>query len=94
MDRKKLDDAGIRSRLHELKGWTLLDNKLHKELTFQSFVEAFSFMSGAALLAESMNHHPNWSNVYNKVIIDLYTHDAGGITEFDFALAKKMDALV
>lgn len=93
MDRKRLSDDQIKSRLHELKGWTLRDGKLHREFQFKDFVTAFGFMSSVALIAESMNHHPNWSNVYNKVTIDLYTHDAGGVTEFDIEFSRRVNAL-
>ncbi len=64
-----------------------------KVFTFKSFVEAFAFMSGAALYAEKLNHHPEWSNVYNRVTVTLTTHDAGGLTELDIKLAKRMDGL-
>jgi 4a-hydroxytetrahydrobiopterin dehydratase len=93
MGAKKLTDDEIRKALDDLDGWTLENGKVHKELRFGSFVEAFSFMSGVALLAESMNHHPEWSNVYNRVTIDLTTHDAGGVSERDLELARKIDAL-
>lgn len=92
MGAKKLTDDVIRKALDDLDGWTLEKGKVHKELRFGSFVEAFSFMSGVALLAESMNHHPEWSNVYNRVTIDLTTHDAGGVSERDLELARKIDA--
>lgn len=90
---EKLSEEDIRKGLDALDGWTLENGKVHKELRFESFVEAFSFMSGVALLAESMNHHPEWSNVYNRVTIDLTTHDAGGVSERDLELARKIDAL-
>jgi 4a-hydroxytetrahydrobiopterin dehydratase len=93
MGAKKLTDDEIRKALDDLDGWTLENGEVHKELRFGSFVEAFSFMSGVALLAESMNHHPEWSNVYNRVTIDLTTHDAGGVSERDLELARKIDAL-
>ena len=64
-----------------------------KSFKFRDFVGAFSFMSGAALVAERMDHHPEWTNVYNKVEVSLSTHDAGGLTEKDIALAKAMDGL-
>ncbi len=65
---------------------------LQKEFKFSNFSEAFGFMTRVALMAEKMDHHPEWSNVYNKVSVVLSTHDAGGITEMDFKLAKMMDA--
>ncbi|HYF49934.1 MAG TPA: 4a-hydroxytetrahydrobiopterin dehydratase [Planctomycetota bacterium] len=90
---KKLDDAAIQARLSKLKGWSLQGGKLHREFKFADFVHAFGFMSSVALVAESMNHHPEWFNVWATVKIDLNTHDAGGITELDFTLAEKIDAI-
>ena len=78
----------------ELSSWTIQNGKLHKEFVFGDFVEAFSFMTKVALHAEKMNHHPEWFNVYNKVKVDLMTHDARGITANDVELAKFMDSLV
>lgn len=85
---QELDDA-----LARLDGWRLVDGKLHRELRFGSFVHAFGFMASVALVAESMNHHPEWRNVYDRVSIDLTTHDAGGISHKDVALAERIDAL-
>ena len=90
----KLTDAEIRDQLEELSGWTVENEKLHKEFQFDSFVEAFGFMARVALIAESMNHHPEWFNVYNHVKVDLATHDAGGISALDFELARKVDSLL
>ena len=70
-----------------------MEGKLHREFKFQDFVHAFGFMTSAALVAESMNHHPEWFNVYSTVRVDLNTHDVGGISQLDFDLAEKMDAL-
>ena len=92
-NRQKLSDTEIQTRLANLPGWSLANGKLHREYRFGDFVAAFGFMASAALVAESMNHHPEWFNVYNRVRVDLNTHDAGGITALDFALAEKMDAL-
>ncbi len=89
----KLTNAEISAQLEGISGWTVENEKLHKEFQFDSFVEAFGFMTSVALIAESMNHHPEWFNVYNRVIVDLATHDAGGISALDFELAKKVDAL-
>lgn len=75
--------------LTQLEGWKIQSGKLHRQFQFPSFVEAFGFMSSVALVAESMGHHPEWFNVYNKVTIDLTTHDSGGITQLDVDLAKK-----
>ena len=72
---------------------TLVAGKLHRELRFPDFVRAFGFMTSVALVAESMNHHPEWSNVYGRVTIDLTTHDAGGITALDLELARRIYAL-
>lgn len=75
--------------------WKEENNKLVKTFTFNNFIEAFGFMSKVAIVAEKMNHHPNWSNVYNKVSFELSTHDAGNIiTEKDRTLAAAIDALV
>ncbi len=89
----KLTDAEISTQLEGLSGWTVENEKLHKEFQFDSFVEAFGFVASVALIAESMNHHPEWFNVYNRVTVDLATHDVGGISVLDFELAKKVDAL-
>jgi len=99
MNRNKLDDAAIADALGSLNAsaaspWTVQDGKLHKEFQFKDFNEAFGFMTRAALVAESMDHHPEWFNVYKTVRIDLATHDAGGITELDFALAGRMEIIV
>jgi len=89
--RKKLTDSEIKQHLSQLSGWSLKDGKLHKTFQFKSFVEAFGFMAKVALAAEAMNHHPEWFNVYNRVTVDLTTHDLGGISTFDVELARKMD---
>ncbi len=92
-DRQKLSDTDIQARLSSIPGWSVADGKLHREYAFKDFVHAFGFMAGAALVAESMNHHPEWFNVYSTVRVDLATHDAGGITELDFTLAGRMEEL-
>lgn len=75
--------------------WTEADNKLSRTFEFKNFVEAFGFMSQVAIIAEKMDHHPNWSNVYNKVTIELTTHDAGNVvTDNDRNLAKAIDGLL
>ena len=91
---EKLTTDAITARLESLPGWSLSNDKLHREFKFANFVEAFGFMTSVAIEAEKMNHHPEWSNVYNKVVVDLTTHDADGITELDFELARKMNKLV
>jgi 4a-hydroxytetrahydrobiopterin dehydratase len=90
---KPLTEAAIARRLEEIPRWSLLQGKLHRELKFADFVEAFSFMTAGALEAEKLNHHPEWSNVWATVRIDLTTHDAGGITDLDFQLALRMEAV-
>jgi 4a-hydroxytetrahydrobiopterin dehydratase len=92
--RTLLTDAEIEKALGELDGWEQRDGKLHKTFTFADFVEAWGFMARAALIAEAMNHHPEWFNVYRTVRVDLSTHDAGGITLMDVELARKMNALL
>ena len=89
----KLSESEIRSALPKLPGWTVLNGKLHREYMFADFVHAFGFMTSAALVAEAMGHHPEWLNVYNRVTVDLTTHDAGGISAKDLELAGKLDAL-
>ncbi len=89
----KLSDDQIKEELKELQGWQLVNGKLHKEFQFKDFNQAFGFMTRAALHAEKMDHHPEWFNVYNKLIVDLMTHDAGGITEKDVKLAKILNSL-
>lgn len=88
----RLADAEIAARLRALPGWSLEAGKLHKAFTFKDFVEAWSFMSAGALAAEALGHHPEWSNVWNRVTVDLTTHDAGGLTTLDFDLAARMEA--
>ena len=89
----KLSQDDVAKRLESLSGWELADGKLHREFQFESFVEAFGFMASVALVAEAMNHHPEWFNVYNRVRVDLTTHDCGGVSEHDFALASRMNDL-
>lgn len=88
-----MNEQEIASRVKQLNNWQVLNGRLCKNFQFPDFVKAFGFMSSVALLAEALNHHPNWSNVYNKVMIELFTHDAGGITEYDFTLAERIDRL-
>lgn len=77
----------------DLPQWSLVDGKLHRELRFADFNEAFGFMCRVALIAETMGHHPEWSNVWNRVVIELTTHDAGGLSTLDLELARRIDAL-
>ena len=89
----RLSDEQIRAELAGLPGWTVVNTKLHKDFVFDDFVEAFGFMCKAAIHIEKMNHHPEWFNVYNKIVVDLTTHDAGGITQNDIVLAKTLNSL-
>jgi 4a-hydroxytetrahydrobiopterin dehydratase len=90
----KLSQEQIKNELKNMPGWTVVEGKLHKEFQFDDFNQAFGFMTRAAMHIEKMNHHPEWFNVYNKLIVDLTTHDAGGITENDIKLAKTLNSLV
>ncbi len=76
-----------------LRAWSVRDGKLYREYRFPSFVDAFGFMASAALRAEAMNHHPEWTNVYDRVTVLLTTHDSGGITDRDLALARQLERL-
>jgi 4a-hydroxytetrahydrobiopterin dehydratase len=87
----KLTQKEIRTALTGLRGWKLVKGKLHREYKFADFMHAFGFMTTSALAIERMNHHPEWFNVYNKVVVDLSTHDVGGISEKDIALARILD---
>jgi 4a-hydroxytetrahydrobiopterin dehydratase len=89
----KVTQDRIEEALASLPAWAVKDGKLRRELRFDGFVEAFGFMTSVAIAAEAMNHHPEWFNVWNKVVIDLTTHDAGGISERDFKLAATIDKL-
>ena len=95
MDRPSLLSAdAAAARLSELPGWRLEAGALRREFLFADFAEAFAFMTRVALLAEKADHHPEWSNVWNKVDIVLTTHDAGGLSQRDLALARAIDELV
>lgn len=91
MARQKLSDAELRSALGTLAGWSVHDGKLHREYKFPDFPHAFGFMATSAVVIEKMNHHPEWSNVYNRVTINLTTHDSGGITQNDVDLARVLE---
>lgn len=88
---QKLTEPDLLTALAGLDGWTLTGGKLHREYRFTDFIQAFGFMTTCALAIEKMNHHPEWSNVYNRVTVDLTTHDAGGITANDLELARLLD---
>ncbi|MDB4840728.1 4a-hydroxytetrahydrobiopterin dehydratase [Nitrosopumilus sp.] len=90
----RLSETEITEELKKIEGWTIKDNKLHKEFQFDSFNQAFGFMTRAAMEIEKMNHHPEWFNVYNRITVDLTTHDAGGITNNDINLARILNSLV
>jgi 4a-hydroxytetrahydrobiopterin dehydratase len=89
----RLSSESIDFELKNLKGWVVVNNKMHKEFEFDDFNQAFGFMTRAAMHIEKMNHHPEWFNVYNKLVVDLTTHDAGGITQNDINLAKILNSL-
>jgi 4a-hydroxytetrahydrobiopterin dehydratase len=91
--RRALEPAEIEEALDSLPGWSLEDGKLHREYTFTDFSEAFGFMTRCALAAETMNHHPEWFNVWNRVVVDLSTHDLGGLSTWDVRLAEAMEGL-
>ena len=91
---KALSETEINKKLASMEGWGYEDNAIHTSLEFDDFKDAFTVMTRIAFEAEKMQHHPDWSNVYNKLGITLSTHDAGGVTEKDFELAKIIDALV
>ena len=88
-----LSEADRKQALSELAGWSEADggNAISRKFEFKNFSEAFAFMTRVALQAEKMNHHPEWSNVWNKVDVTLTTHDAGGLTENDIKMAKAMN---
>lgn len=94
MARQKLDKQQVEEALGALEGWSIVrdGDAIKRRFVFANFNEAFGFMTRAALAAEKLDHHPEWSNVYKTVDVTLSTHDAGGLTELDFKLAKKMNA--
>lgn len=89
----KLNEREIKERIAALPHWKVRDGKLHREFKFKDFVHAFGFMTSVAILAEKRNHHPDWSNAYDRVTIDLVSHDVGGLSQRDFDLAAAIDAL-
>ncbi|MBP0134337.1 MAG: 4a-hydroxytetrahydrobiopterin dehydratase [Nitrosarchaeum sp.] len=89
----RLSSESIDLELKNLKGWTVVNSKMHKEFEFNDFIDTFGFMTRAAIHIEKMNHHPEWFNVYNRLVVDLTTHDAGGITVNDINLAKILNSL-
>ncbi|WP_205341419.1 4a-hydroxytetrahydrobiopterin dehydratase [Denitrificimonas caeni] len=96
---EKYSQSAISTALKELNketdnSWSIKDEKLFKAFKFSDFVSAFAFMTQVALLAEKANHHPEWSNIYNKVFISLTTHDVGGLSKRDFELADEISKLI
>lgn len=89
----RLDDKEIAVNLKDVHGWSIDSGKLFQEFVFARFIEAFGFMASVAIIAEKQDHHPEWFNVYNKVRVHLTTHEAGGITANDFALAQSIDKI-
>jgi 4a-hydroxytetrahydrobiopterin dehydratase len=89
----RLSQMDIDEQLKNLPGWRVVNEKLHKEFQFDSFNQAFGFMTRAAMEIEKMNHHPEWFNVYNRITVELTTHDVGGITRNDVNLAKIINSL-
>ena len=93
MATSKAAEPEIQKALAELRAWTIANGKLHREYKFRSFVQAFGFVTQVALLAERAAHHPEWFNVYSRVVVDLTTHEAGGITAKDLDLARQMEEI-
>lgn len=90
----KLSEADIEKRMLHFPDWEYYDNAIHAEFEFENFKDCFSAMSRIAFDCEALNHHPDWSNVYNILSISLSTHDAGGVTENDFTLAEAIETIV
>lgn len=86
-------ETTAQQKLSSLSDWTFHDNGIEKTFQFKNFIQAWGFMTQVAILAEKSNHHPEWSNVYNKVVIRLSTHDAGGLTDKDFDLAGEIEGI-
>jgi 4a-hydroxytetrahydrobiopterin dehydratase len=93
MARRKLTNTELEASLEALSDWELKDNKLHKTFVFGSFAEAIGWMTSVAIFADKIDHHPEWSNIYNRVTVDLLTHDLGAISTLDIDLAKRMQEL-
>jgi 4a-hydroxytetrahydrobiopterin dehydratase len=91
---KKYKEDEIQGKLSSLTGWTFADEGIEKEFKLADFKSAFAVMTRIAFEAEAMNHHPEWFNVYNTLKIRLSTHDAGGVTDKDFSLAERVEAII
>ena len=89
--RERLTGEEIRKELASLQNWDVVDGKLHRNFKFENFIEAFAFMTKLAIVAERIDHHPEWTNVYSSVSVSLTTHDAGGISNLDIELARAAD---
>lgn len=94
VERRRLSDDELQAALAGLPGWSVEEGALHKVFTFADFPEAFGFMTRVALAAERMNHHPDWTNSYNRVTVNLRTHDLNALSTYDVELARRIDALV
>ena len=94
MSIKILNEHEIKSLIKEFPEWSIKNNKLHREFIFKNFIHAFAFISQIAIISEKMDHHPEWSNVYNRVTINLTTHDLNGISSLDRELALKIDEVL
>ncbi len=94
MARTALSTQEVLSHLDSLPGWTFLEGKLQRELIFDTFVDAFAFMTKAALVSERLNHHPNWSNSYNRVLIQVLTHDVNAVTETDLRWVREVNRFI
>lgn len=92
-DLRRLAEKEVAASLDGVPGWSIEDGKLYREFVFPRFVEAFGFMASVATVAEKHDHHPEWFNVYNRVQIRLTTHEAGGLTQCDFDLARSIDEI-
>lgn len=90
----RLDESAVQERMQQLKHWKVREGRLCREVKFEDFREAFGFMSRMAMFAEKLDHHPDWSNVYNRVSIRLNTHDVDGLTELDFRFAAEVDRIL
>ena len=91
--RRLLSDDEVTAGLARAEGWVVAGDRIVRDFRFPDFVQAFAFMTGVALLAEGLDHHPEWSNVYGSVSIELTNHDAGGLTELDLHMAEQINRL-